>query len=564
VLRFATAKIPLAWLGSICAVGLLTSRLVAQTAPPAAVLTHHNDVARTGVNSGERVLTRASLGTLHRSGGFKVDGQVYAQPLFVPGVVINGTPRNVLYIATMRNYVYAYDADAPDPDHATPLWKVGPPQIGDPVPYNFRHLMWDSLGANVHDSFGITSTPVIDPTSGALWLVAKVLRRPSEVGPPQIITKHLLHKLSIVDGHPLHDPVNITATIPGSGDHSQGGQLTFDPDLHLQRAALLLSQGSIYVAFGSHQDTPGFHGWLFRYGADDLAFQNVLCTTPDGKEAGIWQAGSGPAADPSGNLYVMTGNGTYDVKPGRHDYGMAFVKFAPDLRVLSSLAPSRSLFGSRWFLNLVDADLGSSGPVLVSDTLVVGGGKPGRMYLVESSTSGTKLDADPQVTKKFGPPFLAFPPLGFYHIHGLPVVWHASSGTYVFVWPEKTPLTYLTVASSGGGMKLTPCPKGNQVCRSQMEAPPHSMPGGMLTLSSNGSDDTTAVLWASLPKHDDAFIHDVAGVLYAFNPADLRTPLWSNANQVPDYGFAKYCPPTVTNGRVYLATFSGTVDVYDR
>jgi hypothetical protein len=379
------------------------------------------------------------------------------------------------------------------------------------------------------------------------------------MGPERFITTYLLHKLSIADGHAMHAPVEISATIPGTGDQSSHGQLTFDPDLHLQRAALLLSKGYIYVAFGSHQDTPGFHGWLFRFTTDDSSAdlsKRVVCTTPNGKEAGVWQAGGGPAADSSGNVYVLTGNGSYDPSDG--SYGMAFLRFTKDLDSPAAVSPSRPFFGSRWFLNVVDADLGSSGPVLVSDSLIVGGGKPGRMYLVGASSSAlTELD-NPQITKKVGWPFI--PPFAFYHIHGVPVVWHASDYTRVFVWPEKTPLMALKVDTSAAHPRLEKCPDDPSDCRSSVMAPPHSMPGGMLSLSINGAAESTAILWGSRPRHDDAFIEDVAGILYAFNPKNLRTPLWSNEGE--QYLFAKYAPPTVANGHVYLATFSGRVDVY--
>jgi hypothetical protein len=549
----------LAAVACACAASLLVSRPSAQGPTPDPVLTHHNDTARSGVNAGERTLTPTNVAaTLHRIGGFHVDGQVYAQPLFMPNVFVNGTPHDVVFIATMRNYVYAYDANASNPSEAAPLWMVGPSQIGDPVPFNFRHLIFQEIGYNVHDSFGITSTPVLDQSDGALWVVAKVLKQPTGMGPERFMTTHRLHKLSIADGHAMHPWVEIKATIAGTGDQSSSGQLTFDPDLHLQRAALLLSKGFVYVAFGAHQDTPGFHGWLFRFTANDPSEESmkVVCMTKNGKEAGIWQAGGGPAADASGNVYVITGNGSYD--PSNEEYGMAFVRFTKDLDSPVTLSPSRPLFGSRGFLNLLDADLGSSGPVLVSDSLIVGGGKPGRMYLVESSSTALKQLDDPQITKKLGWPF--FLPIGFYHIHGVPVAWHASDKTRVFVWPEKTPILALSVDTSAGQPRLSACPKGTSSCRSSVMAPPHSMPGGMLSLSVDGTDDSTAILWASRPLHDDAFLDDVPGVLYAFDPKNLVTPIWSNEGDA--YLFAKYAPPTVANGHVYLPTFSGRVDVY--
>jgi hypothetical protein len=529
---------------------------------PGPVLTHHNDNHRSGVNPAERTLNPATVGSLHNIGQFRVDGQVYAQPLFVPAVRISGKSRKVIFIATMRNYLYAYDADSANPDAEKPLWQVGPEDLGDPVPYNFMRLQWDTLGYNVHDSFGITSTPIIDEQESAIWVVNKALRPPTS-GAGASRTTYWLHKLSLIDGHPLRERVEIVAQVAGTGDRSRDGTLVFDPDLHLQRAALLLANGSVYVGFGSHQDTPGFHGWLFRFNADDLSLRSVVCTTPDGKEGGVWQAGAGPAADMRGNVYVMTGNGTFNIHGGRHDYGMSFLRFTPDLTIVSALSPtSRSPFKSRWFLNEADVDLGASGPALVSDSLLVGGGKQGKLFSVASSQASLEKRDALQVTPAFGPPFLFYPPLGYYHIHGVPVTWATPTANFVFVWPEKTPLTRLRVNATTGQLAID-CVAPSHSCRSGETAPPHSMPGGMLSLTMDDTDVTSAVLWASLPLNKDAFTADVPGVLYAFNPLDLEHAIWTNQNDGRNrYLFAKYCPPTVANGRVYLATFSGGVVVY--
>jgi len=536
-----------------------------------AVLTHHNDPFRSGVYSEERVLDSKSLtpDNFGRVLDFCVDGQVYAQPLYVPKLLFkDGITRNVLYVATMRNYLYAFDADAKSSTEAQPLWTLGPSQLGDPVPFNFRHLVFAPF-YNVHDSFGITSTPAIDLAEGAIYFVAKTLRPPHQAERDPL-TRHFLYKVSLREGAVLAS-TEITARVPGTGYGSSQGWVPFEPDLQLQRAALLISHGSVYLGFGSHQDTPEWHGWLFQYSASHLTQQHVWCVTPDGKRGAIWQAGAGPAADADGNLYVMTGNGTIATAPGRRDYSMSFVKLTADLQVMGWYRQKLSRL-----LNLFDLDLGAAGPVLAEPDFIVGGGKQGRLFVVDGKTpaGGTgpyelRLASSVQATPQFGPPFLIVPALGLYHIHGLPVVFHSSTGTYVYVWAEKDYLKRFELLANGSSYELSP-KKGKDAPNSKPVHAPrpglkpllvNSMPGGMLSLSANGADIETAIVWASMPREKDAWIEDVPGVLRAMDASTLEE-LWNNSKEPQQYKFAKYCPPTVANGRVYLATFSGIIAVY--
>jgi outer membrane protein assembly factor BamB len=517
------------------------------------VLTNRNDLARSGANLHEPRLTadkvnQTNFGRLYE---YRVNGQVYAQPLYVPGVALaDGRVRDVLLVATMRNYVYAFDAQgtAADAGSREPLWSIGPDRIGDAVPYNFRHLIFQELGRNVHDAFGITSTPVVDGEGSFAYLVAKTLK-PPQYPPAKPLTRHYLYKIRLRDG-----------SIAGATEVTHP-TMPFDPDLHLQRAALLLSKGRIYVSFGSHQDTPGFQGWIFPYAAADLAPGPPWCVTPTGKMGGIWQAGAGPAADADGNVYVMTGNGTSDAR----NHSMAFVRLTPDLEVTASAKPGGT------FLNAFDVDLGSAGPVLVKPGVVIGGGKQGKMFLLrETPASGgappaLTIESRLQVTRRYGPPFLFFPPLGWYHIHGSPVLWTKRTGElFFYVWPEKDYLWRYGIVSDGQRYRFDPAKRDEKRgTRSSIKSPSHhgmGMPGGILSLSGDSNSDAPAIVWASLPKHEDAFVKDVAGVLRAFEGETLKQ-IWTNESD-RTYLFAKYCPPTVANGRVYLATFSGSVLVY--
>src|ERR1039457_67269 len=272
------------------------------------VLTQHNDNLRTGANLNEFVLTVSNVNT----GQFgklvtrTVDGQIYAQPLYVNGLIISNKLHNVVYIETEHNSVYAFDAD--DPAASNALWRVN---LGASLPIaDFSNC------TDLKPEVGITSTPVIDLTSSTMYLDAK-----TEVVTGSV-TNHFqrLHALNILTGQEkFGGPVAIQGSVPGTGTGSVGGTLAFDPLFQHSRAGLLLLSNTVYVAFGSHCDYGNYHGWLFGYNATNLQPQTTLfCTTPNGGGpagpggddggGGIWGSGMGPAADSSGNIYVTTGN----------------------------------------------------------------------------------------------------------------------------------------------------------------------------------------------------------------------------------------------------------------
>ena len=279
------------------------------------VLTQHNDSFRTGANLNETVLTVSNVNTNTFGKLFTrvVDGQIYAQPLYVNGLTISNKLHNVVYVATEHDSVYAFDAD--DPAASKALWHVS---LGTAVP------IADINGcSDLQPEIGITGTPVIDLTGGTMYLVAKI-----KVG-----TNHFqqLHALDLITGQDkLGGPVSIQGSVPGTGTGSVGGTLTFDPLFQHSRASLLLLSNTVYVAFGSHCDYGNYHGWLFGYNATNLQQTAVFCTTPnagaDGGGGGIWGSGTGPAADASGNIYVTTGNGALDENTGGLDLGDSLIK----------------------------------------------------------------------------------------------------------------------------------------------------------------------------------------------------------------------------------------------
>jgi hypothetical protein len=359
-----------------------------------------------------------------------------------------------------------------------------------------------------------------------------------------------LHALSLLPTLAMRSgaaSVAITATLPALGAGSLGGLLAFDPSLHLQRAALLLEGGKLYVAFGSHHDTGPFHGWLFEYDPATLAQTAAFVTNPISFGAAIWQAGNGPVGDGKGSIFVMTGNredrlcGATGIAIPPLEQEQSFLKFGPGLSLLGAFRHPNAAK-----LNEADGDLGSSGPVLIPGTsLLAGAGKDGTMFLFNAST-----------LQLLGTTLLSTKPDGRPRVKGTPAAWRDSPTTArLFVWPENERLKAFLVTTD----TATPGPPV-AVDSSAFEAS-----AGLLSLSVNGTQVGTAVLWASLPIAGSALSSLTNGVLRAFNATNLKSELWNserNAAQDAVGLFAKNAAPVVANGRVFLATFSNRIRVY--
>jgi len=278
------------------------------------VTTSQYDNARTGANVRESILSPKNVNErlFGKVGSLPVDGDVYAQPLYLPGVDIPGKgPHSVLFIATEHDSVYAFDADRTSPK---PLWHVSLLPSGRasaPVGES------DSLCPFIRPEIGITSTPVIDARTGTLYVLTR-----AKVTTSQSAVRYVqqLHALAIADGsEKFGGPLEIRASVRGTGAGSSGGKLSFDALRENPRGALLLANGSVYLTWASACDVGPYHGWVMAYNAGTLRQQAVLNTSPDAAESGIWLADSGPASDPLGNVYVSTGNGKFDAnaKGGR-------------------------------------------------------------------------------------------------------------------------------------------------------------------------------------------------------------------------------------------------------
>jgi hypothetical protein len=353
-----------------------------QPLAPISVATYHNDNGRTGQNTHETVLTPANVNSRQFGKRFaqKVDGFVYAQPLYLANVTVPGKGlHNVLYVATAHDGLYAFDADDNLGQNASPLWQVSfinPPKV---IPVSVS----DVGGCNnIYPEIGIIGTPVIDRSTGTLYVVAKT----RESG--NIVQR--LHAIDVKDGsEKFGGPVEIYATYPGTGDGSVNGVITFDPLAQNQRPGLLLQDDKVYIGWASHCDFFTYHGWIMAYTAQ-LAQVGVWNTTPNGGLGGVWQSGAALAGDSAFSTYFATGNGTFD----HRDFGDSIVKLSTPVNgsfsVLDFFTPYNQAF-----LNAGDVDLGSGGVLLVPDQptsphqhLLLEGGKEGTIYLVDRDNMG--------------------------------------------------------------------------------------------------------------------------------------------------------------------------------
>ena len=366
------------------------------------VTTYHNDAARTGQNLLETALTPASVNhSLFTRFGklftLPVDGEVYAQPLYLSGVSIpNGGTHNVLYVATEHDSVYAFDAAV----GGAPLWKrtltqgtlIFPGLTNTTVPWSET-----TKNPDITPEIGITGTPVIDSKAGTLYVVYKTKQVSRRLIIPTITSYHQFLVALDVHTGATKASVEIQGSVPGSGEGGDGhGNVVFSPLHQNQRGALLLSGGVVYVPFGAHGDQTPYHGWVFGYDAVTLHRVSLFCSTPNATSdaaslagGGIWMAGDGPAADGNG-LYVMTGNGKFDADTGGSDHGDSFLRLRPGgLTVADYFTPFNQAA-----LTQSDTDLGSGGNILLPTqpgshpNLVVGCGKEGKIYLIDRNSMG--------------------------------------------------------------------------------------------------------------------------------------------------------------------------------
>ncbi len=479
------------------------------------VLTYHNNLARTGLNSHETLLTPADVSpsTFGKQFSNSVDGFVYAQPLYVAGVQIPGKGRrNVVYVATENDSVYAFDADHPGP----PLWRVS---LGTPVPSSAVAC------GQIVPRIGITGTPVIDRATGTLYVVAMVQHSTSNGA----AYAQQLHALSLSTGkEKLGRPVAIAGSVPGKGAGSKDGKVDFNAFRHLNRPGLAMADGMLYIAFGSHCDLGNYHGWVFAYSAAHLRRRAIFNVTPNGSEGAIWQTGDAPAIDSQGHVFVLTGNGTFDAASGGRDYGDSFVKLAAKtLRPIDFFTPF-----NQEMLEKADLDIGSGGPILLPaqpghPPLVVGAGKGSVLYVVNRDRMGrfnpkNNRQIVQQIREEIGPNF------------STPAYWDG----YLYVGSVGKPL--MAFAVKNGRLSASPVSESPDT---------FDYPGTTPSVSSNGTKD--AIVWA---LETSGYQSGSPVVLRAYQATNLAHELYSSSEHASGGGGVKFTTPTIAHGRVYVGT----------
>jgi hypothetical protein len=491
------------------------------------VLTWHNDVARTGQTLHEEVLTHAAVNTNHfgKLWVLPTDGKVDAQPLYAAGISVPGRGvKNVVFIATEHDSVYAYDADS-----TNLFWRVS--LLGaNETPSDDRNCV------QVSPEIGILSTPVIDRQlgpNGTLFVVAM-----SKNGGNYF---QRLHALDLATGADRLAPVDIAATFPGNGTNSVGGNVIFDPKQYKERPALLLLNGVVYTAWSSHCDYDPYTGWIIGYDERTLVQTQVLNLTPNGGEGSIWMSGAGLAADPSGNMYLLDANGTFDDTldtngfPSLGDFGNAFIKLSATsnrLAVVDYFAVYTNALE-----NATDEDLGSSGALVLPDMidgsghirqLVVGAGKDENIYLLDRSNLGK---FDPTTNANYQTLYSVLPG-GTYNS---PAYWngtlyYGSDSQHLQAFPFQNALLQ---------------PSSSQTTATLGYPPPTP------SISANGTNH--AILWA-LENAGLALLH-------AYAATNLAVELFSSSmvsSGRDHFGYStKFVVPSVASGRVYAGAATG-------
>ncbi len=522
-MKFFSHSCPRSFLGlllifSFCSMAMsVEAQVSVQPNAHVDVVTQHNDGYRTGANLQETILSPTTVDKKHFGMLFKrvVDDQLYTQPLLLADVRIGGGWHDVVYVTTVNNSVYAFDAN--DTNSAEPLWHVN---FGRPA--NLHDADFGCL--DINGNMGIIGTPVIDRKKNALYVVALTKVAGS--------FEQRLHALDLATGADLP---NSPATI-----HAPG----FDPLMQNQRPALVLSAGNVYIGYASHCDKEPYHGFLLSYDTDSLKRNGVFNTSPGGGGASIWQSGQAPAFDAQGNIYFVTGNGSWD---GKTQFSESFIKLDPHLKLLDWFTPT-----NHFLLDKNDDDLDSSGATLIPGTdLVLGGGKQGVLYSIDSKQFGHLGDEHAlQYFQATGS-----------HLHSL-VYWEsAANGKLLFLWGQRDKLR--TYKLEGNKLDEEPFRVRSETNEGH--------PGAMLSLSANGK--TNGILWAAIHASGDSWHESRPGVLHAYEADDIRHELW-NSLEVPDRddcnNYSKMAPPTIANGKVYLASFgrenvgTGQLCVYGR
>ena len=515
-------------------VGSITSNaatLTVTTVAPSAtdVLTYHNDIARTGQNLNETILTMSNVTSAKfgKLGLYSVDGLVDAQPLYASSVVVpsNGT-HNILIAATEHDSVYAFDADT-----GATIWHSSMLKSGETTS--------DNRGCSqVTPEIGVTSTPVIDRTSGTNGAVYVVAMSKDSSGNYH----QRLHALDLALGAELFNgPTEIQAMYPGTGDNSNGTSVMFDPGQYEDRAGLLLMNGIVYTGWTSHCDIRPYTGWIIAYSKSTLAQTSVLNITPNGNEGAIWMAGAGLAADTSGNIYFLDANGDFDTTlnssgfPSNGDYGNAFMKLSTSAGL--AVADYFEMYNQS-SENGSDTDLGSGGAMVLPDLndgaghtmhLAVGAGKDSNLYVVNRDSMGK---FNPSNNNSIYQELAGALPGG---VFAMPAYFNNT----LYYGSVGNPIQAFTITNA----KLSTSAAAHT-------ANSFGYPGATPSVSANGASN--GIVWAvenSSPAVLHAFDAGTLNELYNSNQAASGRDHSGNGN--------KFMVPTIVNGKVFVGTPNG-------
>jgi Chitobiase/beta-hexosaminidase C-terminal domain/Legume lectin domain len=495
------------------------------------ILTQHYDNARTGQNTAETILTPANVNstTFGKLFALGVDGYVYAQPLYVSGVVMpGGGTHNVLYVATEHDSLYAFDADT----GGAPLWYVTFLVNGAST------LSTSDVGntQDIHPEMGITGTPVIDDSTKTLYVVVNTKESGALI--------YRLHALDIATGaEKFGGPVELSGSVPGTAPDGNGSSVPFNVQWANQRPGLLLQAGYVFIGFASHGDNGPWHGWILGYNATTLQQTGIWNTSPNGKGNGIWAAGSGIAVDSEGNAYVSTGNGDDTVTipappPSKTiDYGDSIVRVS-----LANGNPTPTDYFTPYnqaSLDSSDADLGSGGVLIPPDQggpyahILIEAGKSGEIYVVnrdQMTSDGSHYcngcSSDPEIIQSVG---------GIGGLWSMPTYWNGN----VYTWGNGDHLKAFTL--SAGRLSTSPTSQSGESS---------GFPGSTAAVSSSGT--TNGIVWA---VESDAYTTNGPAILRAYNAENVSKLLYgSNLTSGRDQlgPAVKFVVPVVTNGKVYV------------
>ena len=489
------------------------------------VVTYHFDNARTGVYANETTLnpTNVNFKSFGKIGFYSVDGKVDGQPLYLFQMSISAGVHNVLYVVTEHDSVYAFDADS-----GAILWKKSMLGSGettsDPVDSCFL----------IAPEIGITSTPVIDRARGVMYVVAMSKRGGTYI--------QRLHALDVTTGLEMFGgPTTIQASYPGTGDNSSNGRVVFDPKQYTERAGLLLLNGIVYTTWTSHCDVRPYTGWVIGYDASTLMQVKVLNITPNGSDGAIWMAGTAPAADTNGNIFLLSANGTFETTldaggfPDKADFGNCFLKIATSggLSVADYFTMSNTVEESD-----ADLDLGSGGAIVLPDLtdengqtrhLAVGAGKDRTIYVVDRDNMG-RFNATDNI---------------YQEISGA-----LDKGVFSMPAYFKNTIYY-----GAGGDRLKAFAISNaklSTTATSQSVDLFSYPGTTPSVSANGT--TNGIVWTMAND-------GIAAVLRAYDATDLGKEIYNTeqaASSRDRFGPGnKFITPVITNGKVFVGTTNG-------